>query len=145
MRQKTEPTAGASSGSLGTLLDHIGTLISVRSKAKRTTTTTTESDTTSSATSSSNNDDVESGDPKTIAPHSESIPLQEINLNSDSESKSKSKTKRVLKSKKNFTGRSATSSSESSGLRKSLSTSNIPQIVVHCADDARGDDSIFPL
>jgi hypothetical protein len=47
--------------------------------------------------------------------------------------------------KKGFTGSSAISSSEGSGLRKSLSTSNIPQIVVHCAEDAKEDISIFPL
>jgi hypothetical protein len=89
MRQRTEPTSGATSGSLGTLLDHIGTLISVRSKAKRTATTTMESDSTASTSSNSNNEDVERGDPMAASPHSESIPMQEINLSSDSENKTK--------------------------------------------------------
>jgi hypothetical protein len=101
-----------------------------------------ESDTTASTTSNSNNEDVESGVPRTSDPLSaESIPMQEISLSSDPERK----TKRILKSKRGFTGSSASRLSEGSGLRKSLSTSNIPQIVVHCAEDSREDDSIFPL
>jgi hypothetical protein len=100
-----------------------------------------ESDSTVSTSSNGNSVDIESGDPMATDPHSESIPLQEINLNSDSENK----TKKVLKLKKGFTGSTAVSSLEGSGLRKSLSTSDLPQIVVHCAEDAKGDDSIFPL
>lgn len=141
MRQRTESASGATSGSLGTLLDHIGTLISVRSKSKRAATTTMESDSTVSTSSNGNSMDIESGDPMAANPHSESIPLQEINLNSDSENK----TTKVLKPKKGFTGSTAVSFLEGSGLRKSLSTSDLPQVVVHCAEDAKGDDSIFPL
>jgi hypothetical protein len=100
-----------------------------------------ESDASPSSTSDSNNEDVESGNLDVAAGHSRAIPMQEINLASESEREIKPKTK----SQRGSTGFSPSTFPESSGLRKSLSTSNIPLIVVHRASGSREDDSIFPL